>query len=133
MSQRVRKRVEEIFGWMKTVGSGDEIRSVAAAFVDEEELLQEIGFGMLVRVEAVEKTREACDELRRAAVRCEIYETRQSLAHLYLFGSERRHPSKQPGLASREYGKGVVRLFHFEVKGQLELKVIDEPLQLRFL
>ncbi|MFH1483946.1 MAG: transposase [Chloroflexota bacterium] len=26
MSQRVRKRVEEIFGWMKTVGGGRKLR-----------------------------------------------------------------------------------------------------------
>ena len=28
MSQRVRKRVEEVFGWMKTVGGGRKLRFV---------------------------------------------------------------------------------------------------------
>ena len=31
MSQRVRKRVEEIFGWVKTVGGGRKVRYVGVA------------------------------------------------------------------------------------------------------
>lgn len=31
LSQRVRKRVEEIFGWVKTIGGGDKLRYIGAA------------------------------------------------------------------------------------------------------
>ena len=31
MSQRVRKRVEEIFGWVKTVGGGRKVRYIGVA------------------------------------------------------------------------------------------------------
>jgi hypothetical protein len=31
VSQRLRKRVEEIFGWAKTVGGGDKLRYIGVA------------------------------------------------------------------------------------------------------
>ena len=69
------------------------LRSVTTAFVDEDELLQEIVFHALVRVEAIEKARETRAELRRIRGSRELDEASQSLAHLNVFGAERSHPS----------------------------------------
>jgi IS5 family transposase len=55
MSQRVRKRIEEVFGWMKTVGGLRKLRHRGGARVNWQFLLAAAAYN-LVRMRTLEAT-----------------------------------------------------------------------------